>query len=123
MVIEYVENKTFLNGGADNDDLYGSSGMDIFGFSDVGAANLDTINNFTVGVDQIDLSDLLTGYDPVTDLITDFIRITTSGANSDLRVDTTGSGSFGGGSVVATIVGVTGLTDEAALVHDATIIV
>ncbi|MEZ5902633.1 MAG: type I secretion C-terminal target domain-containing protein [Alphaproteobacteria bacterium] len=114
---------TTLAGGAGNDTLYGSSGLDIFEFSHVGAGNLDTVNNFLVGADQIDLSDLLTGYDPLTDLITDFVRITDSGANSDLRVDTTGGGSFGAGTVVATIIGVTGLTDEAALVQDGTLIV
>lgn len=114
---------TTLAGGSGNDTLYGSAGLDIFEFSHVGAANLDTVNNFQTGADQIDISDLLTGYDPLTDAITDFVRITDSGGNSDLRVDTTGSGSFGLATQVATITGVTGLTDEAALVQDGTLII
>lgn len=114
---------TTIAGGTGNDTLYGSTGLDVFEFSDRGGGNQDTIFNFTVGADQLDLSDLLTGYDPITDAITDFIRITDSGGNSDVRVDTAGTGSFGGGSVVAIISGVTGLTDEDALVQDGTIII
>jgi Ca2+-binding RTX toxin-like protein len=112
-----------LAGGAGNDTLNGGAGLDVFKFSHTGAANVDTINSFLAGADQLDLSDLLTGYDPMTDLITDFIQITDSGANSDLRVDTTGSGSFGATTVVATITGVTGLTDETALISDGTFII
>ena len=69
------------------------------------------------------MSDLLTAYDPTTDLITDYIQITDSGGNSDVRVDTTGSGSFGAGTVVAVIDGITGLTDEAALLKSGDIII
>ncbi len=107
--------QTTLAGGEGNDDLYGSGGFDIFAFSHVGAAHVDTIYNFDSRYDKIDLSALLSGYDPLSDAITNFVRITDSGADSDLRVDTTGSGSFGASTVVATISGVTGLTDEAAL--------
>ncbi|MGZ9108267.1 MAG: beta strand repeat-containing protein [Micavibrio sp.] len=104
-----------LAGGDGNDTLYGADGLDVFLFSHVGAANIDVINDFDALWDRIDLSDLLTGYDPVSEAITDFVRITDSGADSDLRVDTTGSGTFGAGTVVATIAGINGLTDEAAL--------
>ena len=47
---------------------------------------------------------------------TDFVHDTNSWTPRQLRVDTTGSASFGGGTLIATIEGVTGLTDEAALV-------
>ncbi len=104
---------TTIAGGTGNDALYGSSGMDIFVFSDRGAANVDTVYNFNAQIDKLDLSDLLTGYDPLTEAITDFVQITNSGGNSDLRVDTTGSASFGAATVVATLNGITGLTDEA----------
>jgi hypothetical protein len=43
------------------------------------------------------------------------VQITDSGADSELRVDTTGSGSFGAATVVATFTDINGLTDEAAL--------
>ncbi|MGE4314273.1 MAG: glycine-rich domain-containing protein [Pseudobdellovibrionaceae bacterium] len=126
VIIRYqlsVEHFSILAGGSGNDDLYGSSGLDVFEFSHRGAANTDQIYNFTNGTDQIDLRDLLSGYDPMSDAITSFVQITTNGANSDIRVDTTGSGSFGGDVMVATIHGVTGLTDEAALLSNGTLIV
>ena len=64
--------------------------------------------------DKIDISDLLQGYDPLTDAITDFVQITTSGANSILKVDVDGgANNF---VQIATINGVTGLTDETALI-------
>lgn len=112
-----------LNGGEGNDTLYGSDGWDIFEFSHIGAANTDTINDFTVGIDQLDLSDLLTGYNSATDDITDFVQITDSGLNSDVRVDTSGGASFGATAVVATIANITGLTDESALEATNSIIV
>lgn len=62
---------------------------------------------------MIDLSDLISVYDPVTDAITDFIQITDSGNNSIVSVDTDG----GADNFVhiATLKDITGLTDEAAL--------
>lgn len=106
---------TTLIGGNGNDNLYGSDGMDIFTFGATGSANSDTVYGFNRQIDKIDISDLLTGYDPLTESITNFVQITDSGANSILRVDTTGSGSFGATTVVATLNGVTGLTDESWL--------
>ncbi len=44
------------------------------------------------------------------------MQITTNGSNSELRVDVTGSASFGAGTYIALIQSETGLTDEAALV-------
>lgn len=112
-----VNDANTLNGQDGQDDLYGSGGSDIFLFESASAFNdIDTINNFKTGQnDAIDISDLLSGYDPLTDLITDFVEITDSGSDSILKVDTTGSGSFGAGTQIATIIGVTGLTDELAL--------
>ncbi len=119
VIVAYDSGATFdvtrVSGGTGNDDLYGSAGMEIFEFSNTGTANTDTVYNFNTQIDKLDLSDLLTGYDPLTELITDFVQITDSGGDSDVRVDTTGSASFGAATVVATIDGITGLTDEAFL--------
>lgn len=115
-----------LAGGDGQDDLYGSDGQDIFVFEAASAFNdVDTVNDFsTAGGDALDLSDILSGagYDPMTDLITDFVQITTSGSDSIVKVDVTGAASFGAGTQIATIVGVTGLTDEAALVASGSLI-
>jgi Ca2+-binding RTX toxin-like protein len=117
-----------LKGGAGNDqisgeggldDLYGEDGADVFLLESASAfANVDVIKDFdTTENDVIDISDVLdTHFDPMTDNIIDFVQITTNGANSELRVDTTGTATFGAGTLIATIEGVTGLTDEAALV-------
>jgi hypothetical protein len=72
----------------------------------------------------LDISDILSvaGYNSATDAITDFLEITNNGANSDVRVDVTGTASFGAGTQIASIIGVTGLTDEATLETNGTII-
>jgi hypothetical protein len=61
-------------------------------------------------------------FDPLTHTITNFVEITTSGADSILKVDS--NGTIGGVNFVqiATLQGITGLTDEAALVANGTLI-
>lgn len=117
-----------LHGGVGDDVLYGQDGLDTL-FGGAGADdfifeaasafnNVDVIKDFVANDnDAIDISDVLdTHYTHGVDVLTDFVQITTNGSNSELRVDTTGTASFGSGTHIATIEGVTGLTDEAALV-------
>jgi hypothetical protein len=76
-------------------------------------SGVDTIQDFNLSNDYINIADVLTEYDPLTDLLTDFVEITTSGSNSILSVDVDGgANSF---VQIATIIGVTGLTNEDAL--------
>ena len=71
------------------------------------------ISDFDSANDAIDISDLLTAYDPMTDALSDFVEITDNGTDSTLSVDADGGAdSF---AAVASILGITGLTDEAAL--------
>jgi Ca2+-binding RTX toxin-like protein len=101
-----------LIGGEGADMLYGQGGADIFLFDDL--ASSDNIQDFdlTAG-DKLDVSDLLIGYDPLTDAITDFVQITESGGSSYLNVDADGGAdNF---VQVAYIYNATGLTDEDAL--------
>lgn len=110
-------------GGAGGDQLFGGTGVDTFLFLSETAFNkADKIRDFSFGEgDKIDISDLLTGYDPLTHAITDFVRITTSGADSILAIDADGgANSF---ATIATITGITGLTDEDALVSSGNLIV
>ena len=107
--------------GDGSDVLYGGSGSDIFWYA-AQNTNSDTIADFNLDQgDKVDISDLLQGYDPLTHAITDFVQITTSGSNSILKIDADG----GGNSFVqiATITGVTDLTDEAALVNSGHLVV
>ncbi|MBI2234158.1 MAG: type I secretion C-terminal target domain-containing protein, partial [Micavibrio aeruginosavorus] len=114
-----------LYGGDGLDTLYGGAGADIFVFEAASAYNnVDVVKDFSTGQgDVIDLSDLLGSYNPVNDAITDFVQITTSGSNSSLFVDRDGLASTYGFTQIATISGVTGLTDEAALVTSGNLLV
>ena len=116
-----------LQGGNGDDTLYGQDGLDtlwggadadMFVFEAASAYNnVDVIKDFsTVANDKIDLRDLLGEYDPLTEALTDFVEITTSGSDSVLKVDRDGTGGTYSLVQIATIEGVTGLTDEAALV-------
>lgn len=104
------------------DVLYGGDGADTFTFGSASAFNdVDQIGDFdTSEGDVIDISDVLSGYDAQTDDITDFVQITDNGTDSTLAIDANGGGdSF---STVATILGVTGITDEAALVSNGNLV-
>lgn len=104
-----------LIGGLGADELTGGNGSDIFRFVEGGAFDaVDTIKDFNTTYDSIDVADLLEGFDPLTDAITDFVQITTSGSDSLVAVDADGGGdNF---IQIAVILNKTGLTDEAALV-------
>ncbi len=125
-----------VNGGIGNDTLYGDAGNDIIYGDDgldtllggTGAdsfvflketafKNIDVISDFKKAeLDKINIADLLQGYDPLTQAITDYVQITTSGANSILKVDVDGgANNF---VQIATINGITGLTDEAGFMSD-----
>lgn len=111
-----------LYGGAGNDILYGNDGADTFVFeSGTTSGYVDTIQDFDTGEgDQIDISDFLFGYDPLTHAIEDFIQITDDGTDSLLAVDADGGAdNF---VQIATLLNATGLTDEAALESSGTLI-
>ena len=113
-----------LEGNAGADTLTGGAGADryVFKAADIGTGS-DTISGFSLtDGDVLDLIDILSStYDPLTDAITDFVEITTSGSNSIVKVDVDGgANSF---VQIAQINGVTGLTDEDALVTSGNLVV
>ena len=100
------------------DTLYGGGGADTFVFEAASAFNdIDVVKDFSTGdADVIDLIDILDAvYNPLSDLITDFVEMTDDGSNTVLKVDRDGTGGTYGFEQIATLEGVTGLTDEAAL--------
>lgn len=86
-----------IYGGAGNDILYGEEGADIFlyGASDT-FGFIDIIRDFSTSQgDKIDISDLLVGYDPLTDAINDFVSFTSAGstgAHGAMSIDVDGGG-------------------------------
>jgi Ca2+-binding RTX toxin-like protein len=110
-----------LYGGNGNDTIHGGSGADTFFFLS-GETGIDTIGDFTTeDGDALDISDLLSGYDPMSDVLSDFVEITDSGSDSIVKVDADGgANNF---VQIATLTGVTGLTDEDALEASGNLIV
>lgn len=111
-----------LYGGTGVDNLHGGNGSDTFAWESGDTAGVsDTIHDFNESQgDKFDISDLLTGYDPLTDAITDFVHITSNGTHSYLRID--GDGGGNNFQQIAQISYATGLTDEEALETAGTLI-
>lgn len=109
------EGDDILAGGSGSDSLYGGLGADIFAFMSASAFDaIDTIYDFSLSEgDKLDVSDILSGYDPIADAISDFIQITDNGTHSFLAVDQDGGAdNF---VQIAQLNNVTGLTNEDAL--------
>ncbi len=114
----------FLEGGFGEDWMKGGDGADIFAFGDGAFDAVDTIADFRPHYgDVIELTDLLEGYDPLTDAITDFVRITSNGGDSILSVDANGADGGQNFTQIAVISGVTGLEDEAQLLSDGALMI
>ncbi len=117
-----------LMGGAGADRMSGGGGADTFVFESASAlTNVDIITDFNISTDNdvLDLSDVLSAvYDPLTDVLSDYVRILDSGANSIVQIDIDG---FGIGTAawktVAILQGINGLTGAQALVDSGNLIV
>lgn len=82
-----------LYGGSGIDKLYGEDGADTFGFWYM-TDGVDKIYDFDESEgDKLDISSILSpAYDPVTDAITDFVKITQRGNKTILWLDEDGGG-------------------------------
>lgn len=80
--------------GQGTDHLYGGDGSDTFRFN-VSDGFLDHIHDFsTAQNDRIDISGVLSGYDPLGDALQDFVRMTSAGGNDIVEISATGNGVF-----------------------------
>ena len=103
-----------INGGAGGDKLTGGKGSDTFVFDKSAFKGVDKITDFAKGQkDKLDISDILDGYDPLSDAITDFVKITEKGKNSHLFVNADGQGNDF--VKVAVLLDTHGLTNEQLL--------
>jgi len=98
-----------IYGAGGNDHLIGGAGADTFLFKGATAlTGVDTITDFNTSQgDKIDLADVISTYDPATMAIANFVQLATSDSDTQVKVDTDGSGTSY--TQIATIQGVTGL--------------
>ncbi len=105
-----VDGNDVLDGGAGDDMLYGGAGDDLLIFgdgtdeltggsgSDVFALTLidgmvDTVFGFDASEgDAINITDVLVGYDPLSDAITDFVLFTDNNGDTEVHINVDGSG-------------------------------
>ncbi len=107
-----------LNGGAGTDTLYGEGGADTFAFDASTAGSVDNVKDFKLSQgDRLDVSGLLTDFDPLTDAITKFVKITASGTSSFLYVDRDGADTAYGFQKIAVLESTHGLNVQSLFDH------
>jgi Ca2+-binding RTX toxin-like protein len=113
-----------IDGGGGTDTIYGGSGADTFMFKAATALSASvTIADFSKSDgDKIDISDVISAYDPLQNAINNHVQAATSGSDTVLKVDIDGTGTAHTWQQIATITGVTGLT-ASDLIHDGNLIV
>jgi Ca2+-binding RTX toxin-like protein len=73
------------------DDIYGGNGDDVIYFDTIDGL-VDTIHVFEMGVgnDVLNITDLLSGYDPMTDLLSDFVQMEALNGDTHVRINADG---------------------------------
>lgn len=114
-----------IYGGDGFDQYYAGEGRDIFIFEAASAFNdVDEINGFDVGEqDSIDISDILTGFDPMTDVISDFVQTTEVSGNTVISVDSDGTANGVLFNDVVQINGFTGADQDLLYINNSLILV
>jgi|GEM_PF-1295942 len=91
-VIYGTDKDDLLSGGLGNDTLFGGTGADSFVFLDT-AGGVDTIKDFNLAEgDVLDISNILAGFDPLTQALTDYVNVTSDGADTIVQLDISGTG-------------------------------
>ena len=146
VAVPLIDDNDYLVGAAGNDTIYGGVGNDIIA-GGTGADHLwgeegddvfvidaldgliDTIHDFSMGMEDntINIYDVLQGYDPLSDALEDFVRLTASGGDTLLEINATGDanssfvsaalivGGVGGASVADLVAGGHLVADQSAL--------
>ena len=108
-----------LHAGAGTDTMVGGAGSDRFVFDGDSLDGRDVISDFASG-DLIDLSDLLTGFNPAVNNINNFVRTSVADGNTILQVDQDGATGGAHFDDVAVIQGVT--TDVLGLLNNGSLV-
>lgn len=114
-----------LSGGSGLDTLNGGSGSDIFVFD-----SLDGFTDIITDLDSsdvINITDVLDGYDPLTDAISDFVQLVDTGTDTEIHINADGDS----GGVFTALVSVQGgltdtltdLIDNGSLVADQSVVI
>jgi Ca2+-binding RTX toxin-like protein len=107
-VISAGSGDDFLAGGFGADIMTGGSGADTFYFDSADA--VDTITDFSLfDEDVLNIADLLTGFDPLADALSNWTNVSESGSDSILSVDQDGLGAAFSMTQIALLQGETGL--------------
>lgn len=113
-----------LTGGEGGDSLWGGTGADQFVFDTASLSARDIVKDFSMAQgDKLELNNILTGYDPLTSAIADFVKITESSGKSYLSVDANGATGGAFFIQIAQIDGATGMTNVDQLLKDHVLIV
>lgn len=116
------EGDDLIIGSAGNDILYGGSGADIF-FYEALQDRIDVIKDFDVSEgDVLDLSELLTVYNPLQDSIDDFVFLFEQNGNTRVFADISGNDPITSLTEVVVLEGVTGVNAE-ELVNNGSLII
>lgn len=115
------EGDDILRGAAGNDTLTGGLGSDSF-VRALGSDGRDTITDFTLGPggDNLDIGDVLTGYDAGDDAA-EFVQLFVSNGNTIVRIDANGSAGGAQFADAFVLIGVT-VTDPNQLAADGNLI-
>lgn len=108
-VIFGQEGNDVITGGTGADILYGGSGSDIFAYDSMTDAG-DIIKDFDVSDDALSLSNVLSGYDAVTDAIEDFVSVTASNGNTIIGIDVDGAANGANYSSLTTLENLDGVS-------------
>ena len=86
------EGDDVIYGGLGDDVLFGGSGADTFVFMDSNEG-IDTIKDFNAAEgDVLDISNILAGFDPLADALTDYVNVNNVGGDTVVQIDVSGTG-------------------------------
>jgi len=74
-----------------NGAFYGTQDADLFLFENIGEAGAALLNDFNLNEDAVDLSNVILGFDPLTDSINDFVFATENNGDTLLQIDADGT--------------------------------